>query len=536
LGDDVSRFEDLRDRYDAVVIGGGINGLGVACEAAADGYRVLLIERQDFGAGTTSRSTRLIHGGLRYLEHGELGLVREALREREALFRRYPHLVRPIRFLLPVYEGDPRGPWKIRAGLLLYDLLSPGRSVPRHRGVSVHRALAAEPALARAGLQACFEFSDGQVEWPERLCVDVALEALARGATLLNHVEAVGLESSPAGGWRVRVRDRETGEDAHVDTTAVVNVAGPWVDHVLGLLDGVPGQPLIGGTRGTHLVVRYPDGGPRHPLFTSARSDGRPIFVLPWFGVHLIGTTDVRHEGEPWDARASASEVRYLLSEANALLPGATLSEADVLYTYCGVRPLPYRPGVSEAAIPRGHWVVDHGASGGPPGVYSVVGGKLTTFRSLGRQASRMLRRALGPRPRGPAAPGRPFAPAPDDVPMPLWCHLLSLYGPDATDVVERMRRDPVLREPICTHNPDTLAQVARAAEVEMARTLADVFLRRTGVGWTACHGLDGAVRAATALAEYLGRPASWARAQVSAYRDELDRTLTPVERVLQEA
>lgn len=531
----MSRFDDVRSRYDVVVIGGGINGLGVARESAAAGYRTLLVERHDFGAGTTSRATRLIHGGLRYLEHGEVGLVREALREREALFRRYPHLVRPIRFLLPVYEGDPRGPWKIRAGLLLYDVLSPARSVPGHRGVPVQRALAVEPAMARAGLKACFEFSDGQVEWPERLCVEVALEAAARGATLLNHVEAVGLEPAAVGGWRVELRDADAGEAAYVETRAVVNVAGPWVDRVLGLA-GRPPQRLIGGTRGTHLVVRYPDGGPRHPLFTSARSDGRPIFVLPWFGMHLIGTTDIRHEGDPEDARASASEIQYLLSEANALLPGAALSESDVLYTYCGVRPLPYRPGVSEAAIPRGHWVVDHGAIGGPAGVYSVVGGKLTTFRSLGRQVAEKLRLALGPRPRGPLAWRKAVAPAPDDVPMPSWCHLLSLYGPEATDVVERMRRDPAMSEPVCQHNPDALAQVARAAEVELARTLADVFLRRTGIGWTACHGLDGALRAANVLASCLGRPASWAEQQVDAYREELERTLVPVERARQEA
>ncbi len=531
----MSRFDDLRGRYDVVVIGGGINGLGVAREAAADGYRTLLTERHDFGAGTTSRATRLIHGGLRYLEHGEVGLVREALREREALFRRYPHLVRPIRFLLPVYRGDPRGPWKIRAGLVLYDLLSPARSVPRHRGVPVQRALVSEPALARAGLQACFEFSDGQVEWPERLCVEVALEAAACGATLLNHTEVVELTPVGAGGWRVGLRDTETGDAAHVQALAVVNVAGPWVDRVLGLIDG-SSQRLIGGTKGTHLVVQYADGGPRHPLFTSARSDGRPIFVLPWFGMHLIGTTDIRHEGDPEDARASASEIQYLLSEANALLPGAPLTESDVLYTYCGVRPLPYRPGVSEAAIPRGHWVVDHGATGGPAGVYSVVGGKLTTFRRLGRQAADKLRQALGPRPQGRLARPKPFAPAPDDVSMTLWCHLRSLYGPEAMDVVERMRRDPAMSEPICEHNPDTLAQVARAADVEMARTLADVFLRRTGVGWTACHGLDGAARAAAVLAQSLGRPTSWAAEQVEAYREELERTLVPVERARQEA
>ncbi len=530
----MSHFDGLRERYDVVVIGGGINGLGVAREAASAGYRTLLVERHDFGAGTTSRSTRLIHGGLRYLEHGEIGLVREALREREALFRRYPHLVRPIRFLLPVYRGDPRGPWKIRAGLLLYDLLSPGRSVPGHRTVPVERALAAEPALDRRGLEACFQFSDGQVAWPERLCVEVALEAAGLGATLLNHTEAVGFDSA-AGGWRVRLREGESGETADVVARAVVNVAGPWVDRVLGLLDG-SAQRLIGGTRGTHLVVRYPDGGPRHPLFASARSDGRPIFILPWFGMHLVGTTDLRHEGDPGDARPSAAEVQYLLSEANALLPASPLAESDVLYTYCGVRPLPYRPDVAEAAIPRGHWVVDHGAAGGPKGVYSVVGGKLTTFRSLGRQAAQMLRAALGPMPRGAALPPRFAVPAPDDVPMPLWCHLLSLYGPAAADVVERMRQDASLRAPVCEHNPDPLAEVARAAEVEMARTLADVFLRRTGVGWSACHGLDGAARAAATLAERLGRPASWAAEQVEAYREELERTLVPVERALKEA
>lgn len=534
MGYRVSPFDGLHDRYDVVVIGGGINGLGVAREAAAAGYRTLVVERHDFGAGTTSRSTRLIHGGLRYLEHGEIGLVREALREREALFCRYPHLVRPIRFLLPVYRGDPRGPWKIRAGLLLYDLLSPGRSVPGHRTVQVERALVAEPTLDSRGLEACFRFSDGQIEWPERLCIEVALEAAACGATLLNHTEAVGFDSAP-GGWRVRLREGETGETAEVVARAVVNVAGPWVDRVLGLLDG-SARRLVGGTKGTHLVVRYPDGGPGHPLFTSARSDGRPMFILPWFGMHLVGTTDLRHEGDPADARPSAAEVEYLLSEAKALLPGSPLRERDVLYTYCGVRPLPYRPGVAEGAIPRGHWVVDHGAGGGPRGVYSVVGGKLTTFRSLGRQAVQMLRGALGPMP-GRRVPAPRFAvPAPDDVPMPLWCHLLSLYGPAAADIVERMRQDARLRTPVCEHNPDPLAEVARAAEVEMARTLADVFLRRTGIGWSPCHGLDGAARAAATLAEHLGRPASWAAEQVEAYREELERTLVPVDRALQEA
>lgn len=536
MGRRVSALDGLGERWDVVVVGGGVNGLGVAREAAAAGYRTLLVERDDFGAGTTSRSTRLVHGGLRYLEHGEIALVREALRDREALFRHYPHLVKPIRLLLPVYAGDPRGPWRIRAGLLLYDLLSPGRSVPGHRAVAVRRAMAKEPALAADGLRACFEFSDGQVEWPERLCVEVALEAKALGATLLNHVEATAIQRCE-GRLQVGLLDTEAGRRAEVETRAVVNVAGPWVDRVLqrGASPETEAPRLIGGTKGTHLVVRYPDGGPRHPLFTSARSDGRPIFILPWFGLHLIGTTDIRFEGDPSDARADAREVRYLLAEANALLPGAPIGEGDVLYTYCGVRPLPYCPGVNEAAIPRGHWVVDHGVDGGVEGVFSVVGGKLTTFRSLAKQAVGKLRARLGTRPPVSSLPPPTAAPAPDDIPMALWCHLLSLYGPAAADVVDRMRREPELASPVCAHQPDVLAQVARAADAEMARTLADVFLRRTGIGWSACHGLDGADRAARLLAVRLGHPVAWAEGQVAAYREELERTLVPVRRALLE-
>ncbi len=523
----MSRLDELRESYDVVVIGGGINGAGVARAAAAAGYDVLLVERDDLASGTTSRSTRLIHGGLRYLEHGELGLVREALNEREVLFHLYPHLVKPIRLMLPVYHGDPRGPLTVRMGLLLYDLLSLGRSVPGARSMPVRAALKKEPALSREDLAAVYEFSDGQVEWPERLCLEAALEARSLSATVLNHVAAVGLDASASGVRGVRLRDAEDGSTRDVGARAVVNVAGPWADEVLGLAGG--NGRLIGGTKGTHLVVRYRDGGPRHPLFASAKADGRPFFILPWFGMSLIGTTDIRFEGDPGDARADAEEVEYLLSEARHLLPTTPLDESDVLYTYCGVRPLPYRPDVGEAAIPRGHWVVDHSATGGPRGLYSVVGGKLTTFRSLGRQAVGFLWKALGSKP--PARPlrHRPLPPAPDDFPMPLWCHLRSLYGPAATDVLNIVHGDPALGEPVCEHNPDVLAQVAHAADNELARTLADVFLRRTGIGWTACHGLDGADRAARLLAYRLGRPPSWAEEQVRAYREEMERTLPSV-------
>jgi glycerol-3-phosphate dehydrogenase len=548
-------LEDVaQQQFDVVVIGGGINGAGIAREARLAGYRTLLVERDDFGAGTTSRATRLIHGGLRYLEHGEFGLVYESLHERETLVREAPHLVRPLRLLLPVYAGDARPGWKVRAGLALYDLLSLRKSLPWHRAMP-ERALAEyEPGLNREGLRAAYLMSDAQVEFPERLVVETVRDFMDAGGIALNHARVTGIVSP---GHRMRsvvVRDEldlggpqpgaavipsgRTQPGAavihEIATKVVVNAAGPWVDEVLAGTDGERHDRLLGGTKGSHLVAEWP-GAPTHAIFASAKADGRPFFILPWYGYTLVGTTDIRYDGDPSEARCTPEELAYLLDEATRLFPRTPLRREHVLYTYSGVRPLPYTPrGEDESTISRSHFVIDHAKRGGPDGLLSIVGGKLTTYRSLARVALQAIRKhcalpaaatrdeGQGARDKGLATSGRGPGSVANDA--------LAMYGGRRGEVEALIASDAALGERICGHNPEVLAQVAYAVERELAATLGDVLLRRLPVGWSRCHALDGAAGVARVMAARLRWDDARVRTEVAAYEAEVGRVCVPVD------
>jgi glycerol-3-phosphate dehydrogenase len=511
-------FDELAGRaFDVIVAGGGINGAGIALEAQRAGYRTLLVEREDFGAGTTSRATRLIHGGLRYLEHAELGLVYESLGEREALLRDMPHLVRPLELLLPVYDGDERAPWKVRAGLALYDALSFNKSLPRHRAVPLPELRRMVPALSRSGLRAAYAFHDAQVEFPERIVIETVRAFEHAGGTALNHVAAARLVS-PGGKLRAAVlRDACAGNEVEVPAPIVVNAAGPWVDELLRGSDAERHTPLIGGTKGSHIVVDWPRAA-QPAIFAAARSDGRPFFVLPWYRYTLIGTTDLRYDGDPSNAQATPQEVEYLLDETRRLFPDTAPQASDVLYTYCGVRPLPHSDAGDEAAITRRHFIVDHVKRGGPEGLLSVVGGKLTNFRALSRMAVAAIRRRRPPHDDAPPVE-RHMPPARANGP-------LRIYGQRANDVQALADADPSLREPVCEHNPEMLAQAAYAVARERARTLGDVLLRRLPCGWSACHALDGAERVAAVIGPMLDWDDATRSRQIEEYRAEVRRTL----------
>ncbi len=513
--------------FDVIVIGAGINGAAIALEAQRAGYRTLLVERNDFASGTTSRATRLIHGGLRYLEHGELALVYESLSERETLVRDAAHLVRPLRMLVPVYRGDERPPWKIRAGLALYDVLSLRKSLPRHRAMPENALEKYEPGLSRDGLLAAFTFYDAQVEFPERLVIESVRDFIEAGGVALNHTTAMRIVS-PGGVLRgIVLRDERTGDEPEVAAKVVVNAAGPWVDEVLRGSDAERSDRLIGGTRGSHLVVEWPDG-PKHAVFASAREDGRPFFILPWYRYTLIGTTDIRDHGDPSEARATPDEVRYLLDECNRLFPSSPLTREDALYSYSGIRPLPYTSDGSESTITRSHLVLDHQKRGGPDGLLSVVGGKLTTYRSLARSALRAIRKHAQPH-----SPPSTAAPRPSEAASPNVTATgdpLALYGVRAEEVRALIALKPALGERICEHNNEMLAQVAHAVEREAAVTIADVLLRRMPVGWSKCHALDGVERVAGVMAPRLGWDAAQTAREIEGYRCELRATLVPVE------
>jgi glycerol-3-phosphate dehydrogenase len=560
--------------FDLIVIGAGINGAGIARDAAMRGLRVLLVDKGDISAGTTQWATRLIHGGLRYLEHYEIHLVRESLAEREKLLRIAPHLVKPLRFVVPIYESSKRGPRMIRLGMLGYDALSFEKSVPNHRMLSREEALREYPDLNPEGLVGAATYYDGQVEYAERVAVENAVSASANGATVITYAEVkrllldAGRNGDTPRTTGVEIEDRLGGGTYQARAAVTVNVAGPWVDRVLsgagsfGIQDrsGGSGESeegrMIGPTKGSHLVVDPFPGAPKDAIYVEARADGRLYCIVPWNGRYLIGTTDFRYEDDLDHVQADVDEMDYLIDETNHVVPGANLTRDDVLFTYSGVRPLPFKPAGSESSITRSHVVYDHakgrsaaggrikvyGEPGRAEGLISIVGGKLTTYRNLARQTTNVVYEKLGVKPPkcatdrvplpGGAVPDlgafpREFA-ANSGLPEMLSRRLLKLYGARAYDVLTEAGGEPSLKEPLAPS--PTLETGLMGCEVlyafrrEMAQTLADVLLRRTMVAYGPQVALDVDEAAARVAVERLGWSEERARREVAEYREWIER------------
>ncbi|HEX7955446.1 MAG TPA: glycerol-3-phosphate dehydrogenase [Pyrinomonadaceae bacterium] len=522
------------ETFDAVIVGAGVNGCGVARDAALRGLRVLLLDKGDVASGTTAASTRLIHGGLRYLEHGEVGLVRESLRERETLLRRVaPHLVRPLPMLVPVYAGRRRGALTLRAGMVAYDALSAGKSLPRHRMLDAAGALARAPGLDARGLRGAALFYDAQVEFAERLALENALAARASGATVLTYARVERLLAGGGVARGVEFKDLLGGETHEARARVVLNAAGPWVDDVLEG-SGARGERLIGGTKGSHLVVKPFRGAPAVAVYAEAHADGRPFFVVPWDGKFLIGTTDERYEGDLDRVVADARETDYLLSETNRAFPAARLSREDVLYTCSGVRPLPRVDARSEGAVTRRHFVRPSRVRG----LYSVVGGKLTTYRSLSEEVVDLLFRQLGktsppcatastPLPGAAvedfAAFRRDFA-ARSPLPRASTDRLVRVYGVRAAEVLRLAQGDTELSRPLSEETGSIRAEVVYAFRDEMAETLTDCMMRRTMVGLNSEVGLDALDEAARVAQKFLGWDTPRAAREVEDYIKFVER------------
>lgn len=522
--------------YDVIVIGAGANGAGIARDAAARGLRVLLLEKEDVSSGTSSWNGRLIHGGLRYLEQMDVRLVRESLRERERLFRHAPHLVKPIPFLMPFYSKNKRPAWMIRLGMLAFDVLSYDKTPPMHKILGRDRAIARLPSLSPSTLTGAAVYIDGQVEMPERLCVELAVAAAADGAAVRTHtcVEELIVDRGAVRG--VRFIDRVTGERGEAFASVVLNVAGPWVDRVL---MGLGEKRLIGGTKGSHIVVdRFPDA-PQDVVYYESQTDQRLVLVIPWNGRLLIGTTDIRYDQDPDEVKADEAEVDYLLKETNNLIPTARLTRDSVLYTFSGVRPLPYVPGKTEGKLPRSHVIYDHRDKA--DGLLSMVGGKLTTYRSLAQDAVDATFRKLDRNPPPCMTQHMPFPGARvadlsryrdefiawSGLEQASATRLVDLYGSRAKDVVAAADGSPELLAAL----PGQVAigaELVFAFEQEFARTLTDVFMRRTMLGLEPGHGLDAVERSAQILGDRYGWDSHRRAAEIEAYRRYLRRFEVP--------
>lgn len=509
--------------YDLLVVGGGITGAAVARDAAMRGLRTALVEAHDLGSGTSSHSSRLIHGGLRYLEQGQLRLVHEATRERQVLLRIAPHLVRPLAFIFPVHRGDRVPLWKLAAGLLLYDLLAPFRNVRRHRILGKRRLLAAEPMLRERGLVGGARYWDAQCD-DARLVVATARSAVLHGADVAPYTAVIGLERS-GGMVRGAVVEDAAGVHGLVRAAVVVNATGPWADDLRRLEDPAA-QPLLRRTRGTHVVVRRARLGHTAAITLTSPIDGRLMFVLPWGEFSYVGTTDDDETRPPGEVAPTEADVHYLLRSANACFPQAHLTEDDVLASWAGVRPLlDGGKGVSPSAVSREHVI-----RRGPGGMFTIAGGKLTTHRSMAAElvdevAAELTRREG--RPRLPPAPtdteALPGGEAADLGPMRQTVldlglsaesadHLLRHYGTEAAAICNLGRQEPGLLARLHPDHPAIEAEVLHHARRELASAVDDVLTRRLHLRY---ETPDGGAAAVPRVATLLGRELGWDEARV---------------------
>ena len=461
-------------KYDLIIIGGGINGCALARLASANGLSVALLEKNDFGSGVTSRSTRLIHGGLRYLESGRIGLVRESLRDRRALLRNFPGQVKIQPFLIPVYKSDRRRPFYISIGLHLYQWLAGDAELGGFKRLANDEINALAPGLDTRDLSAAFLYHDCQATYPERLSLEMALQAEDAGAAIHNHTKVDGFLICTSGVEGVRARGPE-GERT-LRSRLVINAAGPWIDSLLALIPGGPGKRLVTRLNGAHIVIRPFTGAPAAAVYHEARSDGRPFFVIPWRGLTLIGTTETTFEGDPDRVTPTEREIRYLLDETNGLFPGAQLSRESILYAYAGSRPLLHVHGESMNRASRDHSIYDHEKEEGLKGLLTLVGGKLTTAPSFAREALKIAGTKFG------AAPPRDSQ---TTVNLEGVCpRLAEIYGPRARHVGEFIRKTVGGSVPALSGAETTLGEIVYAVEHEKARTLGDILFRRTGLAF----------------------------------------------------
>ncbi|MGB3298110.1 MAG: glycerol-3-phosphate dehydrogenase/oxidase, partial [Phormidesmis sp.] len=494
----------------------------------------ILIEKGDFASGTTSWSSRLVHGGLRYLEYFEFNLVRESLAEREILLKSAPHLVHPLQLTIPIYAQGSRSYWEIWAGMILYDILSFDKTLLNHRMLPKAKLKQLFRGVNPDGVQGAAQYFDGQVEYAERLCLEIVLSAQSAGADVLNYVRVDELERTGDRITALTCQDElsdETFTIATHDKTIVVNTSGPWVDKVCdeGTKNHQPApigkrKQRIGGTKGSHILVDAFPGAPGAAFYVEALSDNRPFFILPFLGQYLIGTTDMRFEGDLDRVKASDDEIDYLIRETNKVFPSARLSRESVTFTYSGVRPLPYEKGKKPGEVTRNHVLYDH-SSEGVVNMVSLVGGKLTTHRRVGEEMVdwackrgqpaakpcqtrvQTLPGAILPRDERIAEATEKYA---DRLSLLTLEYLFMLYGARVFNLLALIDDAPALAEPIVPGLPDIKAQVVYAVRSELALQVADICRRRTMLSIQANYGLD----ALGAIAQTLQTHCGWSEAR----------------------
>ncbi len=545
----------MAERYDLVVCGGGITGAGIARDAAHRGLRVALVEKRDFGSGTSSKSSKLVHGGLRYLEQGKLRLVFEGTNERAVQMRRAPHLVRPLPFLFPIYKHSRRTLATVDMGLWIYDALAMFRSPKLHRTYGRRKVQKLEPALSAADLAGAIEYYDCLTD-DARLVLENVLDARALGADVMSYTRVVGFARDERGRVAgVRVRDEFSGAERELAANAAIIAAGPWTDELVGQVTTTPPtRRLLRPTKGVHIVVDHA----RLPVtraVTMMMRDQRVTFCIPWQERTVVGTTDTFYDGSPDDVVADAADVAYLCASVNEFFPEARLDASAVLATWAGLRPLIAPAEVQEAgATSREHEVHVH-----DDGVIVIAGGKLTTYRRMAREATdralewlsdrsdaalegrelrpcrtkhRPLPGAFGLEPTGQAGVRAiaarlesegGFAPRVAE-------HLSQTYGVRAELVTRRIAAEPALGERIDAELPYLWAEVDHAVEHDLARTVEDLLCRRIPL---CLRGRDQGLAVAPRIADRMRARLGWSEAEATRHLADYRATVAASRRHL---
>ncbi len=544
-------WDELSGPVDVLVVGGGITGAGIARDAARRGLSVAVVEMNDVAFGTSSRSSKLIHGGLRYLEAYEFSLVFESVSERRILQDIAPHLVNPLGFVFPVYRGARRQLWLINAGMWLYDGLSLFRSPKIHKNLKPREVAQIEPAVKQDGLKGAPLYYDCSTD-DARLTLETSLDAIESGAVVATWAKVTSFLKTESGRVRgVVVEDVLGGGTKEIEARTVINATGPWTDQTIAMSNGLREGHILRPTKGVHIVVEHEKLPLAHAVVCFHPTDERVLFAIPWGDRTYLGTTDTDFEGDPAAVQATLEDVDYLIDASNSYFPAHRLGRDDVIATWAGIRPLMApvcEPGaeVSESSVSREHQILI-----GQDGLITIAGGKLTTYRRMAAEvvdtAVRMLELSRGSVDLRPPATGKEPLPGavgwPEDddhakvaedvakaghprVPEDVALHLADTYGMRALEIARAIAKDAKLAERLVPGRPEVMAQVDWAVREELAATVCDVMVRRTQLFY---RDHDQGLGAAPRVAERMAQLLSWSDAtkerELARYRDEVARS-----------
>lgn len=518
--------------YDLVVIGGGINGAAIARDGALRKLKVVLLEKKDFGSGASTKTSKLAHGGVRYLEHFQFSLVRESLKERALLLKNAPHLVKPLPFLLPVYSQDPHPLWKINLGLSLYDYFARNGRLPKHSKISAESLLKQVDGLKGEGLSGGCCYYD-LLMLDNRILIENILSAEQAGAKVYNYTEVVGLINDQDRVIGVNFVNSLTGSNGSFYGKAIVNATGAWSTFVSEMEPNVSSHNLA-PTKGVHLIV--PKIVSNVALLLRAPQDGRVFFVLPWEGDSLVGTTDTFYQGNPDKLSIDSEDCAYLLNALNAFFPDKHFTQSSILSSFVGLRPLVASNRITSASdVAREHAIqVSKG------GLISVLGGKYTTHRLIAEQVVDKVVMKLSSKQaflpcetKKKALPGASGIYCLAEVQEKLTAaglstdlieHFLNTYGTASLDILEIMIQHIDEAEMICKHHPHVFAELTYSVKVEHLKKLTDWFSRRSTIVYCSCQGLECIERVARKLADLLNWTSNQLSFEIADYRSSLPK------------